>query len=442
MKFFLQKKNKLYLLMIVMTGVVTSLLCYAVHGHALSYSYFSLYPEIITVMFSLHIILFSFINMAFLSKKERVYLLPFALGFFFSALFLFFALFIYYRYIDASGIVTSSIATSYFIRSFLLSLFFLQGLLLYSVHQKPIAGFVQKAVFAFQIVSGISFTVAFVFSFLGSHAFLNIIKYNFYDSWVVFFLTGMWAVNLILTAYLSRLKNPFWTAIFITMAVYLISLVIMYASRTFEQRNWYAARVFEIIGTLSVLHLLLHDVFNRYKQSEKDRDLSRFYSERDGMTMLFNRKCYHNKMSEFLSQNVGSEVSVLVGDIDFFKRVNDTWGHLQGDKVIIRISRMIVESIRSGDIPGRIGGEEFSIFLPFTSEATAFNIAERIRQKVENGDSLTTEGDFPAKLTISFGLYHEIISSQSSADTCIDCADKALYAAKNSGRNRTAVFRG
>lgn len=441
MKIITQKKSVFCLVIIITTGVIASLLCYIIHGHARSYSYFSLYPEIITVMFSLHIILFSFTNMAFFSKKERVYILSFALGFFFSAMLLFFALFMYYRYIDVNGVVTSSIATSYFIRSFLLSLFFLQGLILYSVHQKTIAGFLWKAVISFQIVSGISFTIAFIFSFLGKNTFLDVIKYDFYDSWVVYFLIGMWTANLILTLYISHLKNPFWTAIFITMAVYLISLVIMYSSRSFEQSNWYAARVFEIIGTLSVLHILLHDVFNRYKQSEKDRDLSLFYSERDGMTMLYNRKCYHNKMSDFLSQNVGSEVSVLVGDIDFFKRVNDTWGHLQGDKVIIRISRMIVESIRSCDIPGRIGGEEFSVFLPFTSEAFAFNIAERIRQKVENGDSVTTEGDFPAKQTISFGLYHEIISSQSTADICIDRADKALYVAKNSGRNQTSVYR-
>lgn len=283
--------------------------------------------------------------------------------------------------------------------------------------------------------------MVFIFTFLGKSETSGMINHDFYDYWFISLLTSVWAINLILTLYLSRLKNAFWTAIFITVTVYLISLVIMYSSRTFEQSNWYAARVFEIIGTFCILHILLNDIFNRYKKSEKDRDLSRFYSERDGMTMLYNRKCYHNKMSEFLSKNIGSEVSVLVGDIDFFKNVNDTWGHLQGDKVIIRISRMIVENIRSCDIPGRIGGEEFSVFLPFTSEVTAFNIAERIRHMVESGDSLTTDGDFPSKQTISFGLYHETISSQSTADTCIDRADKALYVAKNSGRNRTSVFR-
>lgn len=115
-------------------------------------------------------------------------------------------------------------------------------------------------------------------------------------------------------------------------------------------------------------------------------------------------------------------------DIDFFKRVNDTYGHQFGDRVLQKVANTITESIRENDSVGRYGGEEFLVVLPDTEMTHAIFIAERIRKAVEHLDFYEN-----AHITISGGL--TVFQGETIVEL-IDIVDKKLYEAKNDGRNR------
>ena len=155
----------------------------------------------------------------------------------------------------------------------------------------------------------------------------------------------------------------------------------------------------------------------------------------DQLTKVYNR----NKLAEICDKSGlrllvddSKETCVMITDIDFFKQVNDTYGHDGGDKVLIYLVDTIKQVIRSSDYVIRWGGEEFIVILQGCPMANAKNIAESIRQKIETGDSGV------CKITISIG-----ISSYNGTDyhKAITCADKALYEAKNNGRNRVVCYK-
>ncbi|MEA3512331.1 MAG: GGDEF domain-containing protein [Campylobacterota bacterium] len=160
---------------------------------------------------------------------------------------------------------------------------------------------------------------------------------------------------------------------------------------------------------------------------------------RDPMTTLYNRRF----LNELLDSNVTSRVkddcihSVLMIDIDFFKKVNDTYGHDVGDIVIKKLALIMKETVRNSDMPVRYGGEEFLILLTNTNREKSFEIAEKIREEFS---SVTFSGNAEIfSKTLSVG----VASFPTNADTlwkAIKYADEALYVAKNTGRNQTIEF--
>ena len=130
-------------------------------------------------------------------------------------------------------------------------------------------------------------------------------------------------------------------------------------------------------------------------------------------------------------------------DIDFFKSVNDTYGHAAGDLVLKTVSRIIKLQLRDYDIAGRYGGEEFAVLLPFTKLEEAKMVAERLRKAVENKkiDISKINTESPQKnisVTISLGVAE--YNNGDSEDTLLQNANKALYKAKESGRNRVEEY--
>lgn len=128
-------------------------------------------------------------------------------------------------------------------------------------------------------------------------------------------------------------------------------------------------------------------------------------------------------------------LSLLMIDIDFFKRINDTYGHQAGDLVIKGFADISRHVLREFDICGRLGGEEFAILLPETSKDKALQVAERLRSVIENAKIPLPSGDSVLSLTISIGA-SSLSSNEDSIDLLISKADRALYEAKNTGRNR------
>lgn len=160
-----------------------------------------------------------------------------------------------------------------------------------------------------------------------------------------------------------------------------------------------------------------------------------YESSHDPLTCLYNRRSYDNVIGSELarSKRYNSPMSLILFDIDYFKNINDKYGHKTGDQVLINLAKVTTESIRGTDSTFRIGGEEFAIISPETKAEEAFKLAEKVRNRIENYSFETVD-----KVTISLGVaeFHQNVTK----DNLYNQADQALYLAKNSGRNRTEIF--
>ena len=156
----------------------------------------------------------------------------------------------------------------------------------------------------------------------------------------------------------------------------------------------------------------------------------------DPMTKLYNRR-YLSEITQHLlglMRRNGSELSVVMLDIDKFKNVNDTYGHQVGDDVIIKLAETLQKFTRKSDVIFRLGGEEFLVLLPETSIEGAMSMAETLRSEVEK--LLLLLGDeIELRFTISIGV-SEVKRDEKSFDLSMTRADTALYEAKEGGRNR------
>ena len=161
----------------------------------------------------------------------------------------------------------------------------------------------------------------------------------------------------------------------------------------------------------------------------------------DGLTGLANRRNFDMFLNTELRRatSLKRPISLIMLDLDKFKTYNDTYGHLTGDKLLAQIGQILHNTVRNIDFPARYGGEEFSIILSECSSSEAEAIAEKVRQAVEDGRFPDNLGTFTARITASLGVatYDPVlVSSAPNAERLIAVADKALYQAKQSGRNR------
>ena len=158
----------------------------------------------------------------------------------------------------------------------------------------------------------------------------------------------------------------------------------------------------------------------------------------DGLTKLYVRRFFLANLEKELSRSRRYQipVSILLLDIDHFKKFNDNYGHQAGDHVLKETAQRIMESIRSVDTPGRYGGEEMSVILPQTSIKEAYIVAERIRSSIENSE-YNYRGS-TMKVTVSIGL-SALSLRDISMEEIIEEADKALYIAKEKGRNQVRI---
>jgi diguanylate cyclase (GGDEF)-like protein len=157
----------------------------------------------------------------------------------------------------------------------------------------------------------------------------------------------------------------------------------------------------------------------------------------DELTGLSNNRRFRELISKEAAraQRFGHELSLLMLDLDDFKRINDTYGHLQGDEVLRMIGAVLSSESRGVDEPARYGGEEFVVALPETGLAGAVELAERIRARIESEAIPRLEGSGSFRITASVGAA-SIPESADTARTLIAAADAALYEAKRSGKNR------
>jgi two-component system, cell cycle response regulator len=161
----------------------------------------------------------------------------------------------------------------------------------------------------------------------------------------------------------------------------------------------------------------------------------------DGLTKLHNHRYFQDELAKKFeeSQRYERPLSLAMIDIDFFKKVNDTYGHAVGDEVLKAVARLYENSVRSTDLVARYGGEEFAVMMPETDLADAEVSAEKIRSIIESAPIATQAGPLP--ITVSIGLASVPRSRIHSAKELIVAADKALYRAKRAGRNQVHAER-
>jgi diguanylate cyclase (GGDEF)-like protein len=157
---------------------------------------------------------------------------------------------------------------------------------------------------------------------------------------------------------------------------------------------------------------------------------------RDGLTRLFNKKYFletlHKEFSYCLRHRM--PLSLVMFDVDHFKKINDVYGHPAGDYVLTRIAQRVGETVRNEDLLARYGGEEFAMMLRESSEEDALICAERCRAAVDRSEFIF--GGTPIKVSISLGVATLLDSDFTQAEELIAVADKYLYRAKRAGRNR------
>jgi diguanylate cyclase (GGDEF)-like protein len=159
-------------------------------------------------------------------------------------------------------------------------------------------------------------------------------------------------------------------------------------------------------------------------------------SRTDGLTELPNRRHLMETIEREIlrAKRNRRPFTLLMIDVDHFKQFNDAFGHLAGDEVLKRLAGVLSGAIRTADYAGRFGGEEFTVLLPETPLDGALEVAERIRQRMAE----QTFGEEQPSVTLSIGM-GECPTDGDSVDTIIECADAALYYAKETGRNRVVT---
>ncbi|WP_179124030.1 GGDEF domain-containing protein [Marinococcus halophilus] len=199
--------------------------------------------------------------------------------------------------------------------------------------------------------------------------------------------------------------------------------------------KWAAAALFysfaSLLGTAIAVYMFVHltqvnQMFNRYQ----------YQAYRDNLTTLYNQRAFQELLGQAAEEYPASSrpLSLLVLDIDYFKQINDTYGHLEGDMVLKQLSHVIVASIRPDDVAFRIGGEEFGVILYDCDETHALTIAERIRTDVARTPFILSGQPAPQFITVSIGVGSYPVPEK-NVHALYELADQALYQAKRQGRN-------
>ncbi|MHC5076496.1 MAG: sensor domain-containing diguanylate cyclase [Planctomycetota bacterium] len=196
-----------------------------------------------------------------------------------------------------------------------------------------------------------------------------------------------------------------------------------------------ARKIYRETNHSEMILIAIEDITERKKAQEQ----LKLHALMDGLTGIANRRHFDNTLDLEWRRAMRSAkpLSLIMIDIDFFKNYNDLYGHLAGDSCLQKIADTIKASLRrAGNFVARYGGEEFAVILPDTDTEGAYLFAESLREKIENINMEHKHSKISSSVTISQGVATTIPKKNSAQDELISLADKALYKAKQEGRNR------
>jgi diguanylate cyclase (GGDEF)-like protein/PAS domain S-box-containing protein len=198
----------------------------------------------------------------------------------------------------------------------------------------------------------------------------------------------------------------------------------------------------EVIGMVARFRDITERKYAENTLKEANERLERL-SASDGLTGVANRRCFDQTIQREWTrlQRTKDFLSLIMCDVDFFKLFNDTYGHQGGDDCLKSVAKALQETaLRGGDCVARYGGEEFAVIMTATDEKSAVHVAEKIRQAVEKMAIAHSKSSVAPCVTLSLGVATLVPDDQGTPELLIKCADKALYLAKSSGRNRFMVW--
>lgn len=415
--------------------------------HRISTTSSMLFPVLTISLMGFHIMIACFMGMKYLCDKNRLYLAPIGFAFGCSALLMLGTMGSYPDWLvcaQGRAINQNDALIFYFFRNVMMAVLFTAAIILYHLRHKTINvgkihGVVLIGCFIFVMAILLLSWIHSSNSPLLNIEFIDNLTYTFTPLWhnrVGWSLIILWLFTLTLLISLTQLRNIFWYSGAFFCTAYIFTLMVLLSAVNGNAQTWNQARFFETLSTLFLILVLLCDVFMLYRESNDRYMRSYQNSIRDPLTRLYNRSYFYDSLNQLLAKTSSTRpLSVIVCDLDRFKRINDTYGHVQGDKVIQFTASVLQNNVRQEDAAARIGGEEFALLLANTEVEEALAIAERVRLSI----SEQHEG-LPERMTISMGVFtnHD---GRISAEECVKRADEAMYEAKNSGRNRVVVWR-
>lgn len=377
------------------------------------------FPTLTIFLLVFHLFIACFMAMKYWCDKKRLYLVPIASAFAGSALLMVGTLSSFPGWLDLYQFNEANYNDAmifYMFRHLLMAVLMMASALLYTLRVSPLSRSTHIGiVVGSALFTGCMLWLAWFYSSHSTTLTLDLVDNEtrqFMILWsqtINIILVILWVVTLITLMVVTRIRNLFWAGGNFLCVCYVVTLLML------------------LLG-------LYRDSHVKYQQSYQN-------SIRDPLTRLYNRSYFYDSLNYALSTATEAHpVSVVVSDLDRFKRINDCYGHLQGDKVLQFVSNLLTDSVRPQDIAARIGGEEFVLMLTNTPSDAARQVAERIRLKLSGFDKASSGGHLPEPITISMGVF-TATSPETSAETCVESADKAMYEAKETGRNRVVVFR-
>ena len=234
-------------------------------------------------------------------------------------------------------------------------------------------------------------------------------------------LTGLIIMN-ISSAFVSSLTS--------------LSLYVLYVLGAYWSMKYFNLWVDIVYPMLLASTAFISAYIVKYFITSRDFEHQYKLATTDGLTELYNHRYFQEQMKSNVenSKRYGNEFSMIILDIDFFKKFNDTYGHQSGDAVLRQVAQTLKKSVRATDIACRYGGEEMSIILPNTGKNVAHSTAEKICERVSS-NKFKLQGDKEVSVTISLGVSTYPHDGQTPSEL-IEAADKRLYNAKNNGRNQ------
>jgi len=298
-------------------------------------------------------------------------------------------------------------------------------------------------------------TLVFAILYLGYFYFLS--KMEIFKARLSFFLTIFIQISSIVIFFVSSksgiqyyllLVPPLAYLVFskekeLRLSLSLLALLLLIITHFFGENYYILELEKSILNTLYVLTLIILFfvfiiLFNAFlEEIEQKEEKLEHLSKTDFLTDILNRRAFYKKADEMtkLSNRYGNDLGLLIFDIDYFKKINDKYGHNIGDIVLQKISKEVSSSIRDTDCFARFGGEEFIILLPNISKEQLLLFAEKIRKLIENIEIKYTNKE-KIKFTISIGV--TVYYKNDTIEKFIDRADIAMYESKEKGRNTSS----